>query len=195
MNPKQNRESVSPARQRAYDILLRVETERAYAAPLIAAPGDSELSREDRALAQEIVLGVLRLRLSLDYFIERYCERPVERLDVPVRIALRIGLYQLRNLARIPKSAAVNESVKLVKRTGTASAAGLVNAVLRKAARHPDDKPGDRIADPLRASVRRVVASAMDARSMACRVRRGRNSTTRACEQYAARDGVSREYA
>lgn len=154
MNPKQNRESVSPARQRAYDILLRVETERAYAAPLIAAPGDSELSREDRALAQEIVLGVLRLRLSLDYFIERYCERPVERLDVPVRIALRIGLYQLRNLARIPKSAAVNESVKLVKRTGTASAAGLVNAVLRKAARHPDDKPGDRIADPLeRASV------------------------------------------
>lgn len=154
MNPKQARESVSRARQRAYDILLRVETQRAYAAPLIAAPGDSELSREDRALAQEIVLGVLRLRLSLDYFIERYCERSVERLDVPVRIALRIGLYQLRNLARIPRSAAVNESVKLVKRTGTASAAGLVNAVLRKAARHPDDKPGDGIADPLeRASV------------------------------------------
>ena len=154
MNPKQARESVSPARQRAYDILLRVETERAYAAPLIAAPGDSKLSREDRALAQEIVLGVLRLRLSLDYFIERYSERPVARLDAPVLIALRIGLYQLRNLARIPRSAAVNESVKLVKRSGTASAAGLVNAVLRKAARVPDEKPGDGIADPVeRASV------------------------------------------
>jgi 16S rRNA (cytosine967-C5)-methyltransferase len=154
MNPKQTRESVSPARQRAYDILLRVETERAYAAPLIAAPGDPELSREDRALAQEIVLGVLRLRLSLDYFIERYSERPVARLDTPVLIALRIGLYQLRNLARIPRSAAVNESVKLVKRSGTASAAGLVNAVLRKAARVPDEKPGDGIADPVeRASV------------------------------------------
>lgn len=154
MNPKQARESVSPARQRAYDILLRVETERAYAAPLIAASGDSELSREDRALAQEIVLGVLRLRLSLDYFIQLYSERPLARLDTPVLIALRIGLYQLRNLTRIPKSAAVNESVKLVRRSGTASAAGLVNAVLRKAARHPSEKPGDGIADPIeRASV------------------------------------------
>lgn len=154
MNPKQARESANPARQRAYDILLRVETERAYAAPLIAAPADSELSREDRALAQEIVLGVLRLQSSLDYFIERYCARPIKRLDVPVLIALRIGLYQLRILTRIPRSAAVNESVKLVKRSGTASAAGLVNAVLRKAARHPDENPGDGIADPVeRASV------------------------------------------
>lgn len=149
MNPKQAKESPNPARQRAYDILLRVETEGAYAAPLIASQGDSDLSREDRALAQEIVLGVLRLRSSLDYFIERYCERPIKRLDVPVLIALRIGLYQLRNLARIPRSAAVNESVKLVKRSGIASAAGLVNAVLRQAARHPEENPGDGIVDLL----------------------------------------------
>jgi 16S rRNA (cytosine967-C5)-methyltransferase len=154
MNPKQNRESVSPARRRAYEILLRVETERAYAAPLISARGDSELSREDRALAQEIVLGVLRLRLSLDYFIERYSERRIARFDLPVLLALRIGLYQIRSLGRVPRSAAVNESVKLVKYSGAASAAGLVNAVLRKAARHPDEKPGEGIADPLeRASV------------------------------------------
>jgi len=153
MNPKQAKESASPARQRAYDILLRVETERAYASPLIAAC-DSELSREDRALAQEIVLGVLRFQSSLDYFIERYCERPIKRMDVPVLTALRIGLYQLRYLARVPRSAAVNESVKLVKRSGIASAAGLVNAVLRKATRHPDEIPGELIADPLeRASV------------------------------------------
>lgn len=154
MNSTQARESASPARKRAYDILLRVETERAYAAPLIAAPGEAESSREDRALTQEIVMGVLRLRSSLDYFIERYSERPVKRLDVSVLIALRIGLYQLRYLARIPKSAAVNESVKLVKRSGAASAAGFVNAVLRKAARLADETPGFEIADPLeRASV------------------------------------------
>lgn len=154
MKPKQVRESASPARQRAYDILLRVETERAYAAPLIAALPDADLSRDDRALVQEIVLGVLRLRMSLDYFIARYCDRPLERLDVPVLIALRIGLYQLRYLTRVPRSAAVNESVKLVKQMGTASAAGLVNAVLRNAARHPDEGPGDDIADPIeRASV------------------------------------------
>lgn len=154
MKPKQARESASPARQRAYDILLRVETERAYAAPLIAALPDADLSRDDRALAQEIVLGVLRLRMSLDYFIARYCERPIERLDMPVLIALRIGLYQLRYLTRVPRSAAVNESVKLVKQMGTASAAGLVNAVLRNAARHPNEGPGEGIADPIeRASV------------------------------------------
>jgi 16S rRNA (cytosine967-C5)-methyltransferase len=146
MKPKQARESASPARQRAYDILLRVETERAYAAPLISALADSQLSREDRALTQEIVLGVLRWRAALDYFVNQYCGRPIEKLDLPVLIALRIGLYQLRYLTRVPKSAAVNESVKLVKQMGAASASGLVNAVLRKATRHPDEKPGYAIA-------------------------------------------------
>jgi 16S rRNA (cytosine967-C5)-methyltransferase len=128
--------------------------DRAYASVLVAALGESDLSREDRALAQEIVLGVLRWQQSLDYFIERYSQRAVDRLDLPVLIALRIGLYQLRYLARIPQSAAVNESVNLVKRARTTSAAGLVNAVLRKAAGRLDDKAGEGLADPLeRASV------------------------------------------
>jgi 16S rRNA (cytosine967-C5)-methyltransferase len=154
MKPKQARESASPARQRAYDILLRVETERAYASPLIASLADSDVSREDRALTQEIVLGVLRSRLALDYFIARYCARPIQKMDPPVLIALRIGLYQLRFLSGVPKSAAVNESVKLVKQMGAASAASLVNAVLRKATRHPDETAGDSISDPIeRASV------------------------------------------
>lgn len=154
MKPTQAREFTSPSRQRAYDILLRVETERAYASPLIAALADSDLPRQDRALVQEIVLGVLRWRAALDYFITRYCGRQIEKLDLPVLIALRMGLYQLRYLTRVPRSAAVNESVKLVKQTGAASASGLVNAVLRKATRHPDEKPGDLITDPLeRASV------------------------------------------
>src|SRR5213592_530734 len=133
MNPKQSSRSVSPARRRAYDILRRVETECAYASVLLAGT-ESDLSREDRGLAQEIVLGVLRWQRSLDDFIERYSGRPIVRFDLSVLIALRIGLYQLRYLTRIPQSAAVNESVNLVKRARTASADGLVNAVLRKAA-------------------------------------------------------------
>lgn len=154
MNPKQSTRPVSPARSAAFEILRRVEAESAYASVLIAALADSELSREDRALAQEIVLGVLRWRGSLDYFIERYTGRALRGLDLPVVTALRMGLYQLRYLTRIPQSAAVNESVNLVKRARVASAAGLVNAVLRKAARHLDEKAGARIADPLeRASV------------------------------------------
>lgn len=154
MNSRQSNSPVSTARRRAYDILRRVETEHAYASVLVASLGESELSREDRALAQEIVLGVLRWRRSLDYFIERYSGRPTNRLDVSVLIALRIGLYQLRHLTRIPHSAAVNESVNLVKRARVASAGALVNAVLRKGASNLADHAGEGIADPLeRASV------------------------------------------
>lgn len=138
---------MSPARTRAYDILRRVETEFAYASVLVSALVESDLSREDRALAQEIVLGVIRWRRSLDYFIERYSGRSIERIDLPVLISLRIGLYQLRFLERIPQSAAVNESVNLVKRARAASAAGLVNAVLRKAATHLYEEAGKEISD------------------------------------------------
>ena len=127
--------------------MSKVAAEQAYASVLVAELSESDWSREDRALAQEIVLGVLRWQGMLDYFIERYSERSVIRLDLPVLIALRIGLYQLRHLSRIPQSAAVNESVNLVKRARTASAGSLVNAVLRKAARHLDDIAGDGIAD------------------------------------------------
>jgi 16S rRNA (cytosine967-C5)-methyltransferase len=153
MNAKQS-ESVSSARRAAFDILSQVEAEHAYASVLVAALPESDLSREDRALAQEIVLGVLRWQRSLDYFIERYSERSIARLDLPVLIALRVGLYQLRHLTRVPQSAAVNQSVNMVKRARVASAASMVNAVLRQAARHLDETAGRGLVDPLeRASV------------------------------------------
>src|SRR5215475_13948520 len=142
------RESVSAARSAAFDILSRVERENAYASILIASLSE-DLSREDRSLAQEIVLGVLRWQLSLDALIERHSGRSIKRLDVAVLIALRMGLYQLRNLTRVPQSAAVNESVKLVKRARVASAAPLVNAVLRKAANHPNESASDGVIDPV----------------------------------------------
>lgn len=154
MNPKQRKPAISPARLAAFDILRRVETEGAYASVLIASLPETSLSPEDRGLAHEITLGVLRWRSVLDYFIERYAARRVSGLDVQVVIALRMGLYQLRYLARVPPSAAVNESVNLVKESGVRSAAGFVNAVLRKAARSPGDEPGAGIGDALeRASV------------------------------------------
>src|SRR5262249_43930805 len=145
---------VSPARRAAFDILNQIESRRAFADVLIAGLPDSDLSREDRALTQEIVLGVLRWRRTLDYFIERYSSRPLAKIDSPVLIALRIGLYQLRYLERVPQSAAVNESVNLVKRARVTSAAQMVNAVLRQAARSKDEKEGADIDDPLeRASI------------------------------------------
>ena len=97
-------------------------------------------------MAAEIVFGVLRFRAQLDCLIENYSGRPPGKLDPEVRTALRMGLYQLRYLERIPPHAAVGESVGLVRRAKKASAAGFVNAVLRKADAAPADWPDDAIA-------------------------------------------------
>lgn len=147
MKSNQGKISISPARRAAFDILLRVETEGSYASVLLA--GVINLSREDRALAQELTLGVLRQQKTLDYFIERYTQRKIKKLDIPVVLALRLGLYQIRFLSRIPQSAAVNESVNLVKKARKMSATGMVNAALRNAARHLEEKSGDTIKDKL----------------------------------------------
>ncbi|HEX8651995.1 MAG TPA: 16S rRNA (cytosine(967)-C(5))-methyltransferase RsmB [Pyrinomonadaceae bacterium] len=139
--------AVTPARRAAFEILRRVEEEGAFASVLLAA-GVEELSAQDRALCYELVLGVLRRKLWLDRLIEYYARRSSESLDAPVGRALRLGLYQLRFLSRIPDSAAVNEAVKLVRLAKVGSAASFVNAVLRRATREPDYDPVAAISDP-----------------------------------------------
>jgi len=138
---------ISPARRAAFEILLRVE-EGAYASVLLAKR-EQELTPLDRALCHELVMGVLRWQLWLDRLIEYYANRKVAELDVAVRLILRLGLYQLRFLSRVPASAAVNESVNLVNFARLRSAGGLVNAVLRRATREPDHDPAKTIDDPI----------------------------------------------
>lgn len=141
------RNAVAPARIAAFEILRRVEA-GAYASVLLATQ-DEELQPRDRALSHELVLGVLRRQLWLDRLIDRFANRTADTLDVPVRIALRLGLYQLRFLSRIPASAAVNESVNLVRLARLRSADGFVNAVLRRATREPKYDPAGAISDSL----------------------------------------------
>jgi 16S rRNA (cytosine967-C5)-methyltransferase len=125
---------VSISRQIAYEVLRRVEAEGAYASDVLHAELKSSVRATDAALATEITMGVLRWRRLLDFLLERALKKPVERLDLPVALALRMGAYQLRFLEKIPARAAVNESVELVKAARKTSAASLVNAVLRKIA-------------------------------------------------------------
>jgi 16S rRNA (cytosine967-C5)-methyltransferase len=125
---------ISPARKTAYEVLRRVEAEGAYASDVLHAELGARVKAEDAGLATELVMGVLRWRRQLDFLLERQLKKPVAKLDLPVALALRIGLYQLRFLERIPPRAAVNESVELVKTARKTSAATLVNAVLRRAA-------------------------------------------------------------
>lgn len=127
------RNLISTARQVAFDVLLRVATESAFASDLLFARlSKQKLRGEDAALATELTLGVLRWQRRLDWQIDRHIQG--KKLDAAVRIALRLGTYQILSLDRIPAHAAVNESVELVKHAGLSSAAGLVNAVLRKIA-------------------------------------------------------------
>jgi 16S rRNA (cytosine967-C5)-methyltransferase len=139
--------TTSPARRAAFQILRRVELEGAYASVLLAGL-DPEMREDDRALCHELVLGVLRRQLGLDRLIEHFAKRSIDKIDLPMKLALRLGLYQLRFLSRIPPSAAVNESVNLVRAAGLRSAAGFANAVLRHATREPDYDPAAEVESP-----------------------------------------------
>ncbi|HEY8623560.1 MAG TPA: transcription antitermination factor NusB [Casimicrobiaceae bacterium] len=121
------------AREIAFDILLEVER-GAFAADLLAHE-TKPLETRDAGLAAAITLGVLRRWLSLDFLIRHYSQRDPDRVDLEVRMALSMGLYQMRWMDRVPNHAAVSESVDLVKRAGLRSAAGFTNAILRKAGR------------------------------------------------------------
>ena len=123
---------ISPARAAAFEILLRVDATNAYASELLHSERFAKLSSADHGLLTEMVMGVLRWRSVLDQQIERYSSKSLGTFDREVLIALRLGAYQLLFLDRVPDHAAINEGVELVKRARKRSAAGVVNAVLRK---------------------------------------------------------------
>jgi 16S rRNA (cytosine967-C5)-methyltransferase len=116
----------------AYRILCRLGRSHIFAVNLLHGSMAANLKETDRNLAVELVMGVLRWRGELDYQIQRLSGRPLEYFEPEVVEALRLGVYQIRFLSRIPKAAAVNESVELVKAARKRSAAALTNAVLRK---------------------------------------------------------------
>ena len=126
--------AVSPARSAAFDILIRVERESSYASELLHSRTYERLAAVDHSLATELVMGVLRWRSLLDSRIAGISAQPLSKLDLEILTALRIAVYQLGWLSRVPARAAINESVELVKRARKRSAAPFVNAILRKLA-------------------------------------------------------------
>jgi 16S rRNA (cytosine967-C5)-methyltransferase len=127
----------SPARSAAFEILLRVDRDDSYASELLHSSKSDKLSTADHGLMTELVMGVLRWRSLLDSRLAVVSGQKLERLDTEVLNALRLGIYQLMFLSRVPARAAIFESVELVKTARKRSAAPFVNAVLRKASTLP----------------------------------------------------------
>jgi 16S rRNA (cytosine967-C5)-methyltransferase len=124
---------IAPARRAAFDVLLRVFEGGAYADRALPA-AVADLDERDVALARRLAFGAVQRRRTVDHAIEALGGRRVGKLDPPVRAALRLGAYQLGFVAGVPRYAAVNESVELVRAAGLERAVPFANAVLRRVA-------------------------------------------------------------
>lgn len=124
--------AIAPARACAYLVLRRVFERGAYADIALRTQA-AELDARDRALAMRLVYGTVQRRGTLDHVIQRLAERAPDQLDAPLLAALRLGCYELLYLRGAPDHAVVADAVELAKGAGRGH--GLVNAVLRRAAR------------------------------------------------------------
>ncbi|MEK3730980.1 16S rRNA (cytosine(967)-C(5))-methyltransferase RsmB [Paenibacillus sp. FSL M8-0334] len=127
-------------RELALNVLTEVEQEGAYSNLLLnAALQKASLSRADAGLATELVYGTISRLNTLDYFLDKFVNKGVAKLQPWVRALLRLSLYQLMYLDRIPEHAAVSEAVNLAKRRGHQGISGMVNGVLRSVLRQKDE--------------------------------------------------------
>lgn len=111
---------------------------------------EAGLDRRDAALATRICLGVLQNEMLLDFYLGHFSTMKVEKMDLRVRNNLRVGIYQMAFLSRIPHSAAVNEAVELTRKySRNPRAAGMVNGILRNVSRNIDSLPVIERKDPV----------------------------------------------
>ncbi|MCD8383225.1 MAG: 16S rRNA (cytosine(967)-C(5))-methyltransferase RsmB [Clostridiales bacterium] len=125
--------SASSSRAVALEVLVACEKRHAWSdSALSAAIRRAELSGRDAALTSRLCYGVQQNQMLLLYWLEQLCRTPVEQLELPIRLILELGLYQLAFLDRVPAHAAVDESVKLARAwSRNPRSPGLVNGVLR----------------------------------------------------------------
>ena len=126
------------ARAAAVKVVFEVNERGAYSNIALAKVLRTEnLSDIDRRFCTELVYGTVKIGESIDWIISKYINRPLKKIDPKILAVLRVGMYQIFFLDRVPNSAAVNESVELAKKISIGSSK-FVNAVLRSAVREPD---------------------------------------------------------
>ena len=127
------------AREIAIKILNEVHEEGAYANVALARQlRKADLSDQDRRFVTELVYGAVKAGDTLDWILRRYVNRPLKKIPPMVRDILRLGLYQIFYLDKVPASAACNTAVELTKKYSHAGTVKFVNAVLRTAVREPE---------------------------------------------------------
>jgi len=126
---------IDKTRELALKVLYKIDKEEAYSNIELneqIKQNRKNLTEKDIGLISEIVYGVTTWRLTLDEIIKKYSKIKIKKISPWILNILRMGIYQIIFLDKIPKSAAVNESVNLAKRYGHASSSNFVNAILRK---------------------------------------------------------------
>lgn len=132
------------ARQIAYEILLKIEVDKAFSNLAIdSAVKMYNPDSTDCAFISRLVYGVIERKITLDYVVSRHLSNPAKKMKPEVLTVLRMGTYQILFMDKVHSGAAVNESVKLVKANKCGFAAGLVNAVLRKISQNDLEIDGD----------------------------------------------------
>ncbi len=132
---------IAPARGAAYEILRSVASGGVDLPSAVARARGFLTDERDRALATDIATGTERWRAALDHLIAHFARRAVSRLDPEVVVILRLSLYQLLHLTRVPASAIVDDAVQMTRKAGKRSASGFVNAVLRTCSRQRNSLP------------------------------------------------------
>ena len=130
------------ARDAALEALLQMERRGAWSdGSLKRIAAQSGLEARDAALCTRMTYGVVQNRTLLDYYIDHWCTQKAARLEPVVACLLRLGIYQILFMDKVPDRAAVHETVELTKRRGKTRAAGMINAVLRKCASSKNTLP------------------------------------------------------
>lgn len=127
---------ISPSRIAAVEILTKIEKEKAFSSVLLPQ-FEETLATNDRALCHALVLGVLRNQIYLDALISKLSGG--KKIDSVVKIILRIALFQIIFLDKIPAHAVLNDAVNLTQKAKKTSAKGFVNAILRRFQREKND--------------------------------------------------------
>ena len=136
-------------RKLAANILIKIENDGAYSnLALNSFFKDCDISSQDKAFVTTLVYGVIERKITIDYVLRKFIKTTIKKIQDFTLANLRLAIYQILFLDKIPESAAVNEAVKLVKNSKESRNSGFVNAVLRNVLREDNLMPtGDRVED------------------------------------------------